>query len=192
MKPSYILLNVGLFVAWIRVRREERVTVVTTRRAGIFAGPALSLIPWFRREKFGTLSACSLACSSSKACCFSFSSMRLKDMPVEEREDTALDKVEALQHTRPNLNIPYWFFSSSHLAVKYLPGVCIQLLSLFALKRGQVLLQSLQEAAGGLRGKGEEKGRKKKFSDQINFSIILFSLSFSLIYMKDTFPPTHT
>lgn len=47
-----------------------------------------------------TFRACSLACSSSRACCLSFSSMRLKDMPVEERDDTALDRVDALQPRR--------------------------------------------------------------------------------------------
>lgn len=47
-----------------------------------------------------TLRACSLACSSSRACCFSFSSMRLKDMPVEDRDETALDRVDALQKGR--------------------------------------------------------------------------------------------
>jgi len=44
-----------------------------------------------------TFRACSRACSSSSACCFSFSSMRLKDMPVVARVETALDRVDALQ-----------------------------------------------------------------------------------------------
>lgn len=48
-------------------------------------------------KKTVTLRACSLACSSSSACCFSFSSMRLNDIPVEEREETALDRVDALR-----------------------------------------------------------------------------------------------
>lgn len=34
------------------------------------------------------------------------------------------------------------------------PGVCGEVLGLLALQRGQVLLQSFQEAAGSLRGRG--------------------------------------
>lgn len=45
-----------------------------------------------------TFRAWSLACSSSRACCFSFSSILLKEMPVEDRELTALDRVDALQN----------------------------------------------------------------------------------------------
>lgn len=47
-----------------------------------------------------TLRAWSRACSSSKACCLSFSSILLKEMPVEDRELTALDRVDALQGAR--------------------------------------------------------------------------------------------
>lgn len=80
-------------------------TAVTTwpAAAGLSAAAALSLprfdpeTIWPKRIKCVTLSACNLACSSSKACCFSFSSMRLKDMPVEERDETAFDRVDALQ-----------------------------------------------------------------------------------------------
>lgn len=54
---------------------------------------------WFGGINNGgvTFRAWSLACSSSRACCFSFSSIRLKDMPVEDSELTALDRVDALQ-----------------------------------------------------------------------------------------------
>lgn len=61
-----------------------------------------SEVIFYKIIKSVTLRACSLACSSSRACCFSFSSMRLKDMPVLEREETALDRVDALQDTRQN------------------------------------------------------------------------------------------
>lgn len=54
---------------------------------------------WFRgiNKQAVTFRAWSLACSSSRACCFSFSSILLKEMPVEDRELTALDRVDALQ-----------------------------------------------------------------------------------------------
>lgn len=52
-----------------------------------------------------TFRAWSLACSSSRACCFSFSSILLKEMPVEDRELTALDRVDALQ-ARADAHMP--------------------------------------------------------------------------------------
>lgn len=61
--------------------------------------PMRPLPKWFGGINKGavTLRAWSLACSSSRACCFSFSSILLKEMPVEDRELTALDRVDALQ-----------------------------------------------------------------------------------------------
>lgn len=44
-----------------------------------------------------TLSALSRACSSSRAACFSLSSTLVKDIPVLASDDTALDRVLALQ-----------------------------------------------------------------------------------------------
>lgn len=70
----------------------------------VFVQPMHPLPKRFGGIKKGavTLRAWSLACSSSKACCFSFSSILLKEMPVEDRELTALDRVDALQGTTHN------------------------------------------------------------------------------------------
>lgn len=81
----------------------------TRTPAGVF--PQLRHLDWpddaevtcEKKKESVTLRACSLACSSSSACCFSFSSIRLNDIPVEEREETALDRVDALRdNTRLN------------------------------------------------------------------------------------------
>lgn len=68
----------------------------------VFLRPVHPVPKWFggMNKRAVTLRAWSLACSSSKACCFSFSSILLKDMPVEDRELTALDRVDALQRAR--------------------------------------------------------------------------------------------
>lgn len=102
-KPSYMRDRTQLRATWIRVRGEERGGSSNYQTGWHFCCYSTHSDPLIQRwpvKKNLTLRACSLACSSSKACCFSFSSMRLKDMPVEEREETALDKVDALQDTR--------------------------------------------------------------------------------------------
>jgi hypothetical protein len=47
-----------------------------------------------------TFSALRRACSSSRAACFSLSSTLVKDMPVLAREETALERVLALDGQR--------------------------------------------------------------------------------------------
>lgn len=47
-----------------------------------------------------TLSAFRRACSSSSAACFSLSSTLVKDMPVLAREETALERVLALDQEK--------------------------------------------------------------------------------------------
>lgn len=64
-----------------------------------------------------TLRAWSLACSSSKASCFSFSSILLKDMPVEDRELTALDRVDALQRRTHKFPFRSQFLGESRKAL---------------------------------------------------------------------------
>ena len=47
-----------------------------------------------------TFRACRRACSSSRAACFSLSSTLVKDMPVLAREETALERVLALEEKK--------------------------------------------------------------------------------------------
>lgn len=119
----------------------------------MFLRPMRPVPKWFGRTKKRavTFRAWSLPCSSSKACCRSFSSILLKDTPVEDRQLTALDRVDALQmHTSPVTFKPFENLRKKLGPLRCLLGVCVQLLGLLALQGCQVLLQGLQEAAGGL------------------------------------------
>lgn len=70
-----------------------------------------------------------------------------------------------------------------------LPGICAELLGFLALQGGQVLLQSLQEAARGLT---KERKCKKGYKGEGKVELLLLSTLFLVNIKQNVFPHIHT